>query len=702
MIDEAKNTINVHTDGWSGGREPPSIADALRSVEAGPEEPELTVAGQTEGLQFQETALLVVSLAGDEQRVYNDFDQELRIEEGSFVVQVDTHIETAVRFDAPATVRTEAGMVCLEFADSRPVSLGFASRVGQPDETIVIPRTPAGVARGLTALSVANEETSPDRTWPSVRNQPPRLDFGEATHVPTDISQRRPETNVELVVPPELAYLVTSASLVHYLGARVTVEAGADPVLNLDGRKVPLPGLPEFQRRTAALLRRFFHLDCLARTAGPHSGELSIQDTREELDLDIHRLYETPLAERAKTYLDTPYRAVAGSFPEWHFTMHVAPEYGHARTLPYLLDTLPQFLLPESTELSKKEWLRLTVSDGYESLGRPDTDPDATTRVRRELSNVELVKPRLGPGRTHGWMAPKVPIDVFKTLPEAYENRGKYLDDAGTKLSVVAVVNDSGRSDLGLSDAAEANMRDEHEEIVSHYKRRSTEFDVDLTLRENVSTAELGRIFEARNDLVHFIGHRDDRGLECVNGYFSTSTIRESNAQTFFLNACGSYPEGKSLVQNGSVGGGVTFESVTNDDAVRVGTAFARLIVNGFCIERALDYTRRQLMTPKDYAVVGDGTHVLTQNDAFVAPGLFLFRDGGNQFSLLYEQSAPWMTGGEARTPLDDVSYLQGTDRFYELSRERLIEFLTDHTGPIVFEEELRWPENIREQLQSE
>ena len=702
VIDEAKNTVSVGTEGWTGGGDPPAVSEAMREVDVGPNEPELTVAGQTRALQFPPVAVDVESLSGDSHR-FQSWEGTREFDTGAYLARVDAHVPTTVRFDGPAalvTVETDAdSKVRLEFPETRPVSVGFDSRVARPDETVVVPETPDGVARALTALSGANATTSPDRTWPSQREQPARLEYGAGTHVPEAVVATRPDTGIELVVPPQFRYLTTAASLVHYLGARVTVEQDADPRLDLDGRAVPLPAFPEFQRRTAALLRRVFHLDCLARTAGPHGSELTIQNVVDELELDLDRLYDAPLAERAATYLDAPYRAVAGEFPDWHLTMHVEPTAEHVRSLPYLLQDLPQFFLPASTELSKKEWLRLTVADGYTETGR--LTMDEPTRVRRELSNVDLVKPRLGPGKNHGWMAEKVPIDVFKTFPEAYENRERYLDDEGTELSVVAVLNDSGRSDLGLSDAADAEMRDEHEEIVTHYERRSEQFDIDLELRENVSTAELARIFESRNDLVHFIGHRDDRGLECVNGYFSTDTLSESNAQTFFLNACGSYPEGRALVKKGSVGGGVTFESVTNEDAVRVGTAFARLIVNGFCIERALDYTRRQLMTPKDYAVVGDGTHVVTQNDSFVPDGLFLFRDG-EQFSMLQEQDGPRLPGGEVNSPLDDDAFLIGTERLYELTREEVIDYLTIHDGPVVIDEELYFADDALRRLRAE
>ncbi len=327
---------------------------------------------------------------------------------------------------------------------------------------------------------------------------------------------------------------------------------------------------------------------------------------------------------------------------------------------------------------------------------------DETLRVAREISNVDLVKPTLGPGRSHGWLAEKVPIDVFKTLPAAYENRQKYLDEPDSELSVVAVVNDDRRGSFDISDVDGADMRDETAEISAHYERRAEDLNIDLTIKENVSTAELARTFERRNDLVHFIGHRDEQGLECSNGFFSADTIRESNAQTFFLNACGSFPEGRALVKKGSVGGGVTFESVTNDDAVKVGVAFARLIMNGFCIERALDYTRGQLMTPKDYAVVGDGTHVLTQNDSIVPEALFLSENDDGTYSVLVEQSSPRTTGGCIQTNLDEdgeLRHLWGTNRQYELAEQELVDYFSSHQGLVIYDNELNWADSLIEEL---
>ncbi|MFB6176505.1 MAG: hypothetical protein ABEI99_05065, partial [Halobaculum sp.] len=450
VIDAGKNTVTVATSGWTGGSDPPSVGSALSEQETGPDDPELTITGAAEWVQFPPVHVVAIPLSGGDQHSFGSGSESLTLDGDSYLARIDGNVRVFVRFDGPAEfVRVGSDGVRLQFPTEQAVSMGFESRVGVPDEEVIVPETPAGVATALSAMSVANENTSPDRTWPTLREQPPRIEFGDVTHVPSSIEEQRPDTGIELLVPPDLSYLVTGSSLSHYLGAEVTVESGAEPQLDLDGRVEPLGNLSEFQTNTAALLRRTFYLDCLARSAGPHGGNLSVDHVVDDLDLDVERLYDAPLAERVRTYIDLPYETVADEFPDWHLSMYVDPTYEHVQTLPHLLDNVPHIFLPESEPLSKKEWLRLTVNDGYdktrenvwraertdETLSTGGTggtaqserdapeehlrvnDEDATLRVTREISNVDLVKPRLGPGRTHGWLAPKVPIDVFKALP---------------------------------------------------------------------------------------------------------------------------------------------------------------------------------------------------------------------------------------------------------------------------------------------
>jgi hypothetical protein len=488
--------------------------------------------------------------------------------------------------------------------------------------------------------------------------------------------------------------------LAYYLGADVRTEPGVEPRLRFDGHEEPLGELPQFQHRTAELLSRTFWLDCVARGAGPHGGELGVTDTFDTLGLDADRLYDAPLAERLRTYLDVPFDQVSDRFPDWHLGMYVAPTYEHVETLPHLLATVPQFFLPDSETLSKTDWIQRTMSDGF-TKSRDDLPDHGNTdyRVRREVSSVDLVEPNLGPARTHGWMADDVPIDVFKTFPEAYENRLRYLDDPESTMSVVAVVNDRDMAMLAADSGDEAAMRAEHDSAVEQYQRRAEELPLDITVRENVKRAELARIFESRNDLVHYIGHRDDRGLECSDGFFDVSTLEVSNAQTFFLNACGSYPEGRELVEKGSVGGGITFEQVSDRDAATVGVAFARMLMNGFCLERALTKARRQLMTPKDYAVVGDGTHVVTQSDAIVPPDIWLFENEDSIYKINIYHKTPRETGGRVAGSLDEGYRLWGVGKTNRLSASQLRSYFDVLGSPVVYEDELFWPPELIDAL---
>lgn len=733
-VDRDKNAVTVTTDDWveawsvasratppdDGLETPVSTESDLSTVVTGdpPESPAETpltapavgpdtlgaaVAGTARSLTFPSVFVGVHDLGTGESSDFGDSSGRVSLPEGSYLLRVASNVRVFVRFDGSARLVDHGDELTVQFPRAQPVVFGFDSLVDTPDTTVRVPETPAGVATALTVASANTTERSPDRSWPTQRTRSPSILVGEASSVPESVRERRPDTGVKLVVPPSLPTLLSAGSLAYYLGAEVTTEVDAVPQLHLagaDGRTVRLPSFPEFQREAANLLERVFYLDCVARGAGPHGGGLAVSDTFETLGLDAERLYHAPLAERVASYLDAPFEEVADRFPEWHLGMHVAPEYEYVETLPHLLANLPHVFRAESEPLSKDRFLSLTFADGFsESPGDlAVADGEPTYRVRRDVSQVDLVAPTLAPARTHGWLADDVPIDVFKSFPEAYENRLDYLAESDGPLSVVAVVNERNRTLMRSDDTAEG-MRDEHEAAVAHYERRAPALDVDLRVEENVTTAQLARIFESRNELVHYIGHRDDRGLECTDGYFDATTLAESNTQTFFLNACGSYPEGKRLIRRGSVAGAITFERVPDEQAATVGTAFARMLMGGFCIERALTKARKQLMTAKDYAVVGDGTHVVTQNDALVPPDVWLFDGDGDERAVHLRQQSPRVTGGRVKGHFDSSYRVWGEGAQYAVDNDDLEEYLDILESPVVYDDSLLWPEELRERV---
>ena len=665
-VDASKTVIEVVADGWTTADRGPRVR---RPTDA-------TVSGRTATLRFPPVFVTAERLDADERYELGGDNGPVELPVGEYVVRVDGNIQTYARFSGPATVsKPEYEAVVLDFPEETTLTLGFKSRVHSPPETLTVPATPEGVATALSQFPASHHTSTPDRSFPTMRGHPPLVEFGGEVDIPESVAERRRETAVELRVPPDLRYLFTGASLAHYLGATVAVEAGTTPTVATPTVERELEELPRFQTAAASLLRRTFLLDCLVRNAGPNGTPVAEQPLLARLGVDADALYDAPIADRLAAYLDAPFDRVSAELPEWHLSMYVEPTFEHVRTLPYLLYNVPNVFLPSSQPLDGDEWLSRSLDDFYR--GGDDG-----------ARSVDLVKPDLGPGRTHGWLADGVPIDVFKTVPEAYENRAHYRERASDPISVVAILNDSG-------------MEGEHEDAARIYRRRATELDIDITVREHLTTAELAEVFETPTDFVHYVGHCEEEGLRCADGHLPASSLAESRAQTFFLNACGSFHEGVELVRQGSVAGAVTFNKVLDSHAARVGTMFAQLLVHGFCIERALDMARRRVMMGKDYAVVGDGTHVLAQSDNIISPDVRLERYGDDEFLLRYGTHSPWVTGATYHLHLesDAEPHIQGSELAFELDRDRLREFLRHSAMPVVFDGDIHWSDELCDRL---
>ncbi|WP_435063796.1 hypothetical protein [Halobaculum sp. EA56] len=678
-VDAAKNSLTVHTEGWSPGGSAPSLDAALRSLGlADSWAPDVVLSGTVERLGFPAVYTPVHDVDTGETYDLGSGTGPLTVPDGSYVLHAETRVDAYVRFDGRATLeKPDYERVTVTFPEETAVSVGFRTVLQADPDVVTVPRTVEGVATALSTFPAGHRTATADRSFATMRGRPPRVEFGESTGIPDAVDERCDDADVRVVVPDDLGYLFPVASFAHYVGAEVAVEPGAQPRVETPGRTRLLPTLPAFQDEVGRLLERTFYLDCVVRDAGPHGSGLSVVSVADDLGLDADSLYAASPGGRLEAYLDVPFEEASDRFPEWHLSMAIDPRYEHVPTLSHLLSNVPHVRLASSTALAETEWLDNSLSDFYRGGAR-------------EVASVELVQPDLGPGRTHGWLADGVPIDTFKTLTEAYDNRARYLDAAGDPISVVAILNDT-------------EMREEHDEVADHYRRRAEALDLDITLREHLTVDELASVFESRTDLVHYVGHCERDGLRCADGYLSASSLSESNAQTFFLNACGSYHEGIELIRKGSVAGGVTFDEVLDSQAATVGAMFARLMMNGYCVERALDKSRRRIMTGKDYAVVGDGTHVLTQTDDLVGTDIRVDRRDDGRYDVRLRMGAPWIAGGFYRPYIQDgdETHLMGTELEFTVSRTVLLDYLSYADGPVVFDGDLRWSDAVADALDS-
>jgi len=675
----------------------------------------------------------VVALSTGESHELGGDTEPLSMPEGEYLIDVDAEVKSYFRLQGPFTLCRTADYdrVVLTLPGRRRITLGFRSRNRKPTASMEITPTPEGVATAVTNAAVAHKTTGPDRSYPTLRGHPPLLDIGDQIAVPDAISEARDDTGIELLAPSALEPLLVLSPLAYYLGAEVEVTNVASPILRAPAADVDheLPAMPGLERDATRLLRKVFFLDCLVRNVGPYGTELAEASLLDALDVDAAALYAADPARRLAAYIDVPFGAIEQRLPDWHLSTYVEPDADGLRALPFLLDRMSLLYMPRTSELEGGELVERSLDDFYRgrapesgrrfphgdrndssasagetdaavesdgsatvtdgSSGRAGTTTSIATRSAGEVATVDVVKPELRGGRIHGWLAEGTPIDVFKCLPEAYEHHVESLDRSSDGIEIAVVLND-------------AEMQAEHADVADIYRRRGGEVSIDVTVEERLSTAELADLFEADREFVHYIGHCEDEGFRCPDGYLDTTTVSRCGAQTFFLNACGSYHEGVELVRSGAVAGAITFSQVLNDHAVAVGSSFARLLAHGFGFERALQLSRRRIMMGKDYAVVGDGTHALAQSDNRLPATVRLESvDGG--FLLTYDQYCSRHAGSFYRPFVGDerYAYLAGNESEHVLERPELATFLERASMPVVFDGDVYWSAELADDIRN-
>jgi hypothetical protein len=587
-------------------------------------------------------------------------------------VRIETAVTVVVAFEGTATLRTGPDGIDVSFPDARSATLGLRRSDSRHCRTITVPGTAEGVAAALTYASVAHDTTTPARSDPSTRRNPPRIERGDAIDVPESIRSERTDTGIELHVPPDRESLFVLAPLAYYLGARVSVAPRDAPLLRAPDAGVcrELPSLPELQADAASLLYRVVTLDCLLRDARENPGSDSAQRlTRAGITPAVTA--DADIDQRLAAYLDTRFSTIEPGLPEWHLSVYVPPKPENVVALPYVLDRLAFVYLPDADPLPEAERLQHSLADFY--------------RTCDEGSTVEPILPDLNRGRLHGWLADGVAVDAFSLLSEAYANRRARPAVGDGPIDVTLVVNDG---EMGAEmDAVRGICCD-----------GSDGHGVDLRVKHRLDRGALAATLREPTDLFYYIGHCDRSGLRCTDGHLDVASVEESGADVFFLNACGSYEQGVSMVEAGSVAGAVTLRPVLDGQAKRVGTAFVRLVIRGFAIARALRIASRRAIMNTDYAVVGDGAYGLARPDD-ADRVLVRITPVGECFRLQVEHGAAHTTATYCRSHPDGGTCLSGSERRVSMSREELSTFLRGLDAPVMYENSYYWTADFRQAL---
>ncbi|WP_254545667.1 CHAT domain-containing protein [Halomarina pelagica] len=524
-----------------------------------------------------------------------------RVPPGTYVVEVASlAVKVYVAVEGAVETTTDDVGRRIVATDTDHVRLGVRSRHEYPAATITTTDDPRDVMRALSCLGSSLKTTSPERAWPTLRGHPPLVELGERFAAPEGFERRGDEVRIE--VPPALRYVFPVASLAHYLDA--TVRPGPTPRLVTAGTTVPLVepagrgSQREFERRVHRTLAQVFTLDCVVRTEGLYSVRCHEREAvAGRLDLDLADLYDRPLAERLAAYLEVPYAAVEPAVPTWKQTVDVVPAAANVAHLPFAAADLAQVRCPSARAVAVRP-RSPTIDEFCRSGGQGVGSRNAGDARERPVTGEEGPVVRLDPTDSieQTWIGEGVPVGASKPTLAACKRR---LDAQPSGPIGVAVVSNS------------PEMRAETDVTDLYGLREFVAFDVEMY--EDLTRAELRDVLAEERDFVHYVGHVDERGMQCADGWLDAATLDAVGTRAFVLNACRSYAQGMHLVRAGAIAGVVTLVNVGNEPATRVGRTLARLLNAGFSLAGALDILGTDTITGRQYTVVGDGQVVLAE-----------------------------------------------------------------------------------------
>ena len=637
------------------------------------------------------------STDGEFLSTYDPSEGATVVESGPRIVQIATAPMTLyVETTTGMTIRRRDGRVVISFGEPTPVRIGVRSFHESPAATIQVPDDPGAVMTALSYFGSALQTLSPERSFGTLRGHPPALEFGPSLDVPDALD--RPDSPVTLELPPEWQYVYPAAPLAFYLGA--SVEPGPEPRLRCGGLERSLDGPDGYQAAVQDLFQHVFFMDCVTRTEGFYRVELHERDELERLpgeSIDFAGLYDAPLGERLRRYLDLPVDRIESVRPTWHLCTDVAPEAEYVESLPAIVNELPLIRCPY-TETAPRNARNSAAADDEESLASPAVRAEIEAFVRRPEDGTvaatadpplpeDVFRPPDAPTIEHEWLGPGIPLGANKATPQTYRRRQDRAPVDQDHISIDVVCNDPSMGEEG---------------IVEEYYGLRDLITFDVTAHYDLSRDELAGVLRRSTDLVHYIGHVDEDGFRCRDGPLDARTLGDVGCRAFLLNACTSYNQGQALIDAGSDGGVVTLSEVSNSVATQTGRTVARLLNAGFTLRSALSITHDTHATGQQYLVVGDGGLQLVQSESGVPHKIELRPIPDSEMDFEYDDyTYPSTTFGPGTftTPnVDDIetNYLAfGYTDTFRLSADDLAEVFALERMPVEVGGQLTWSDEL-------
>lgn len=601
--------------------------------------------------------------------------------------------KTYLAVEAPVSVTAAGSEIRIGFDGRREVLVGVRSRHDSPAGTVTTTPDPESVMRAVSALGSSLKTTSPERSFPTLRGHPPLIEVGERFDRPP--AAEPPDTGIELRLPATHRHAFAAATVAHYLGA--TVRPGEPARIVGDGWTFRLG--PDVEAALSRVLRQNFFFDCLVRTEGLYRVDLRERtrfERESDVDLPLAELYDRPIGERVREYLSVPFGAIEPHLPEWELTTDVQPEPNNAAVLPYLAAELSLIRCPDGgTPASASgpervtDLLRSADAGGGGPTGFTRAgDCGATVRGSVTGTEPEFVRPEPVDTTEHAWVGDGIPLGANKATLEAYERRVDREPAEQSRISVAVVCNDD-------------RMRGEGDVGGLYGLRDMLQFDVDV--RYGLRRAAVRDLLESGTDFLHYVGHVDERGMQCADGFLDlTGEELDVGVEAFLLNACESYRQGQALVEMGSRAGIVTLTEVSNSPATRLGRIIARLLNGGFNLRTALSVAQRASITGYQYLVLGDGGVTLCQSDSgvvwLVEVNNAQLDDGRQDVTIEVFPNGSFGVGS-LFTPhiegCEEHCTVPSRLRVRDLTSDQLEQFLSLEVVPVFNGSELHWSDEL-------
>lgn len=592
-------------------------------------------------------------------------------ERGAYLIEISTPLKLYVSLDAPITVTPTACSVTLDFSSAVSVTVGARVPRDRPRHTVRTTRDVADLFPAVSTFGSSIQTWGPERSYPSLRGHPPQLDVGDSLDIPEEVTP--PETGVQLELPATPMSAAVAAPLAYYLGARLIpaekprLIANGEPVSTLDaGRPIG--------RQCAQLLERFLFLDCLARQRWEYDITLTERERiTAKTGIEWTEIARIEYPERLHRYAAISPAMYRDEIPNWQRRATVVPSERGIRSLPYLAFDLiglreHTHRLPSPSHHSAR-----VSTDGGAILARggPSNSPTTDSFVWDTI------------GR-------QAPIGLNRVYPTAFENRLERGIDREA-ISIAVVCNDK-------------KMAAELESVWSVYDQSEDPF-VTVHRYENLSCDELLAVLAKPTDYFHYIGHIEDRGFECTDGWFDATNVEEVRVESCFLNACSSMTQAIGLIEAGVSGAIATEARVLNKAAVRMGEQLATLLARGFPIGVSLALVRPNGGIGHQYTVLGDPTLAIAQAESGIPYFCEVISTGSDRYELWIESALTSLARvGSActfRVKEGMPYYLSPTRQRFSIDRDTLERFLDLESVPVMTDGKLRWSDESLDRIVS-